>query len=354
MAIRNSASEGMNETEDFVEAIAERASSVLSTSGAREETFCIGELPFTLVGSPTTQKRLGRAFLHGRDVPPTHLKRFHRLIVPDGTSVDALPPKPPWVAADYSPHGTVGRYSSQDVRFAFEVETSSLIVYNFAKNASHTWLPSILQLPAWATASPFRIVLSWLCNLHGMQIVHGAGLAIDNKAVLLAGKGGSGKSTTALACMLAGWAYLGDDYCAVEPAAGQVHLVYRTAKITKATLTLLPALAPWVANPHQMIADKGVLFLEADSVRLLASAELSASLLPHVGAERVSKLYPATRAEAIRAILPNTVMQLMGGTTATPRLIMQLAHSLPAFHLSLGTDLASIPDTIASRLSSFV
>jgi hypothetical protein len=353
MAICNPIRQGMTEIESFIEAVTERASLVLSTLGAREQTFHIGQLPFTLVGSSVTQDRLGRAFLNIRE-PLAALKCLHRLVVWDGTAQEALPPKPPWEATDYTPLGIVGRYSNQDVRFAFDAEISSLIVHNFVDNASHTWLPSIVQLPTWATAAPFRIVLSWLCNLHGMQIVHGAGISIDNKAVLLAGKGGSGKSTTALACALAGWAYLGDDYCAVEPAAGKIHLVYRTAKVTTATVTLLPSLAAWVPNPEQTIVEKETIFLEADHVSLLPSAELSAILLPHIGVERVSKIYPATRYEAIRAILPNTVMQLMGGTTATPRLIMQLAHSLPAFHLSLGTDLISLPDTIASQLSSVV
>jgi hypothetical protein len=189
MAICNPTSEGMTEAGGFVEAVTERAYAALSTLEAREATFYIGGLPFTLIGSPATQDRLGRAFLNGREATSTRsLKCLHRLVVWDGTAQDALPPKPPWDATDYSPLGIVGRYSNQDVRFAFDVETNSLIVYNFAKNTSHTWLPSIVQLPAWATTSPFRIVLSWLCNLHGMQIVHGAGLAMANKAVLLAGK----------------------------------------------------------------------------------------------------------------------------------------------------------------------
>jgi hypothetical protein len=127
-------------------------------------------------------------------------------------------------------------------------------------------------------------------------------------------------------------------------------LVYRTAKVTTTTLTLLPSLAPWITNPEQINVEKGIAFLEPDHVRLLPSATLSAILLPHVGGERISKIYPATRAEAIKAILPNTVMQLMGGTSATPRLILQLTHNLPAFHLSLGTDLTSVTEAIASLL----
>src|SRR5262249_59891041 len=119
MAICNPTREGMTEIESFVEAITERASSVLS-SGAREQTFYIGELPFTLIGSPATQDRLGRAFLNGRELLEGAPKFFHRLAIWDGTTQQAMPPKPPWDERDYSPFGIVRRYSNRDVRFAFD------------------------------------------------------------------------------------------------------------------------------------------------------------------------------------------------------------------------------------------
>ena len=339
----------MTKAEAFAEAVAQRASSALSTSGLQERHFYIGNLPVTLVGNAVMQDILGRAFLSAPELPP-NLLTGHRLVAWDGTAPSALPPEPPWQAPDYTAFGVVERYSNEAIRFAFDVETSSLITCDFVDDASYIWLPSIAQLPEWATAAPFRIVLSWLCNRHHMQIVHGAAVAIEGKAALLAGKGGLGKSTTALACALAGWTYLGDDYCAVEPAAGKVHMVYRTAKVTISTLRMLPSLADWTVNQEEPGAEKCVIFLQTDDVVLARSAELSAILLPHQSGERSTKIYPATRAEAIKAILPNTVMQLMGGTSVTPRLIMELAHSLPAFHLALGTDLSSLTDTIASWL----
>ena len=249
----------MTKAEAFAEAVAQRASSALSTSGLQERHFYIGNLPVTLVGNAVMQDILGRAFLSAPGLPPNP-STGHRLVVWDGTSPSALPPEPPWQATDYTAFGVVERYSNEAIRFAFDVETSSLITCDFGDDTSYTWLPSIAQLPEWAMAAPFRIVLSWLCNRHHMQIVHGAAVAIEDKAVLLAGKGGSGKSTTALACALAGWIYLGDDYCAVEPAAGKVHMVYRTAKVTISTLKMLPSLADWIVNRNELGAEKSVIF----------------------------------------------------------------------------------------------
>jgi glycogen(starch) synthase len=71
---------------------------------------------------------------------------------------------------------------------------------------------------------------------------------------------------------------------------------------------------------------------------------------PFVEAGAPTRLFPATRQEAIRAILPSTIGQLMGGTSASPGLIMELVRSTPAFHLTLGGDFKIVPDTIATQL----
>jgi hypothetical protein len=144
--------------------------------------------------------------------------------------------------------------------------------------------------------------------------------------------------------------YLGDDYCAVEPSAGKVHMVYRTAKLSRPTLDMMPSLAGAIVNGDRLDEEKGVVFFEQGEVSLARSAEIAAILLPRVGDGVSTTLYPATRSEAIKAILPSTICGLMGGTSATPRLIMELVRSVPAFHLMLGTDLKAVTDTIASRL----
>ena len=125
-------------------------------------------------------------------------------------------------------------------------------------------------------------------------------------------------------------------------------MVYQTAKLFRPTLDMLPALRYWIDNRDRLDAEKGVLFLSSDHMRLARSAELSAIVLPRVGIETSAKLYPATRARSVKAILPSTIGGLMGGTSITPRLIMELVRSVPAFHLALGTDLASVVDSIIS------
>jgi hypothetical protein len=340
----------MTAAEAFADDVARRASSALSPE-TRSEVFSIGAVAFELVASRAPDAWLGGAFPRMTQHPGDKVAP-HRLSVWDGTDAASAPPDRPWGPSAHEPLGVVAAFSNDNVRCAFDLHTSSLIVYNYLRNSYYCWFPRIAELPAWAKASPFRVALSWLCNLHGVQIVHGAAVAVDGKAVLLAGSGGSGKSTTALACAISGMSYLGDDYCAVEPAAGKVHMVYRTAKVLGSTLAMLPSLAPWLVNGDRLGVEKGVMFLDSSQVALARSAQLSAILLPRLGRGARARLTPATRNEALAAVLPSTIGGLMGGTSATPRAIMQLVRSAPAFHLELGADLESVVGVVASQLAA--
>jgi hypothetical protein len=341
----------MMDGEGFAIAVSERASSVLSRASARTSEFAIGPFAFTLTAPAGSDETwMGRAFLPRRapDTAPEH-----SLFAWDGVTADNLPPPRPWKMTAPWPLGVVASHSNDVVRCAYDFHTDSLIVSHFTDNRSYTWFPDIAALPPWAKASPFRFPLSWMCNRRGIQIVHGASVAINGRAVLLAGNGGAGKSTTALACALAGFEYLGDDYCAVEPAAGKVHLVYRTAKLFQRTLALLPSLEDRVDNLDRIVVEKGVMFLNPHDVKLRPSAELTAILLPRVCDDGgPPRLLPASRDETIKAVLPSTIGGLMGGTSVTPRLILEMVRSVPAYHLLLGPDINAVTDAVATRLEA--
>jgi hypothetical protein len=339
--------------ECFVDALALRARSALSETVARREIFSIGTVTFELA-APNCEPGnwLGNAFLSDASDAMQNCEPMHRLYAWDGTSPRVIPPARPWGPADHEPLGVVSTYSNENVRCAFDIHTSALIAYDFRHETSFSWFPSIGRLPAWARASPFRVPLSWLLNLNGHQIVHGAAVSMGGHAVILTGAGGSGKSTTALACALAGMGYLGDDYCSVEPTSGQVHMVYRTAKVLPTTLALLPALESWLVNSHRISVEKGVIFLKPSNVELVRSSALAAILLPRLSAGRQTRLSHASRSDTVRAILPSTIDGLMGGTAASLKAILQLVQNVPAFHLELGSDLDAVIDAVAKCMAS--
>ncbi|HET6618828.1 MAG TPA: hypothetical protein VFG64_02740 [Dongiaceae bacterium] len=344
MAIRGAAAGKVSLAVDFAGQVAGRAHAALARAPARR--FSIGGAQFDILTSPLGHEQLSRAFLQGGRGQVR--EGVHSIFVWDGTDPRVGPPHRPWGETGHEPLGVVAAYSDSRIRCAFDIHTSSLIVHDRERHCSYTWYPDIASLPAWAKASPFRIPLSWLLNRHEMQMVHGAAVAIDGSAVLLAGAGGSGKSTTALACALAGMGYLGDDYCAVDPQRRTVHMIYRTAKAFPRTLGMLPRLNRLVVNADRITEEKGVIFFEADDLNLIHSAGLAAILLPRISIDGRTAVTPASRADAMRALLPSTVGGLMGGTGFTPKALLKLVHDIPVFTMDLGTDLAAVIDAVSS------
>ena len=328
----------------FASSVAERAQAALAVAPSRR--FSIGDARFDLVASATGHDHLSRALPQidtGRNDVTSHA-----MSVWDGTDPQVSPPSRPWGARGHEPLGVVADYSDIRVRCAFDVHTSSLIVYDREAHRSYTWYPAIQALPTWAKASPVRITLSWLLNQFAMQMVHGAAVSIRGRAVLLAGSGGSGKSTTALVCALAGMGFLGDDYCAIDPARSTVHMVYRTAKALANTLKMVPRLQQWVVNPDEIMNEKAILFFDSADLDLVNTADLVAILLSRVSPDGRTRIVAASRTDAMRALLPSTIGGLMGGTEFTPRALLRLVQELPSFTIDLGTDIDSVTDAVSS------
>ena len=74
-------------------------------------------------------------------------------------------------------------------------------------------------------------------------MVHAAAVGDESGGVLLVGRGGSGKSTTALSCLGTQVGYLADDYCLVEMVEGpRVHSLYTSGKANRGSIARLPRL----------------------------------------------------------------------------------------------------------------
>jgi hypothetical protein len=210
-------------------------------------------------------------------------------------------------------------------------------------------------LPYWEVGSPFRAILhSWL-SAAGLQFVHGGAVGDSGSGVLLAGRGGSGKSTTTLLCLNDGMDYAGDDYCAVDCNAPiYIHSLYNTAKLLPRDLERFPELHKRIWNPQSLVEnspDKATFFLsDLAPERMSSGFTLRALLIPRVSGERDTYLTPCGPAAALAAIAPSTVAQLPSAGQADMDRMAELASKLPAHILHLGSDLAQIPDVVRSAL----
>ena len=194
-----------------------------------------------------------------------------------------------------------------------------------------------------------RSILHWSLRHDPLQAIHAGAVGNANGGVLIAGKSGSGKSTTTLACLTSGLLYAGDDYVLADIAAEPyVHSLYSTAKLVPDNCDRFPQLRPLVSNPDKLHEQKALIYLrETFPPALSADFPLRAILLPRVTGLPDTKLAKAGAMDAFRAIAPTTLLHLTRATDEAARKISALCRSLPVYWLDAGTDLTQIPQVIA-------
>ena len=217
------------------------------------------------------------------------------------------------------------------------------------------WIPDAASTPYEDRSGTFRAILSWWMAAHGRQFVHGAAIGDARGGVLVVGKSGSGKSTTALSCLMAGFDYVGDDYCLLDPGVPPVvHSLFGSAKLHAHHIERFPQLADLVTNPARLEIEKGV-FLLGDHIpeRLVASLTVRAVLVPSVVGHGPTEMLPLSSPRALAALAPSTLLQLSATRNEALARMAALVRSVPAFELRLGEKIDDIPmviDRLLGRL----
>ena len=212
------------------------------------------------------------------------------------------------------------------------------------------------SLPEWELAAPLRQLFAWGMASAGRTVVHGAAVGDHDGVVLLAGAGGSGKSSTALSCFLAGMGYIGDDYVALTLEGGRpmAHALFGTAKVLPHEL-LLADPSGWLL-PHLLRqgggGDERVVVLPGRGApeRMLPGAPIRAVVVP--AAAPPAGLTTISAAEALRCVAPSSLFQLADAGADELRALSQLVRSLPCYRLGLRPDRGANPPVIASLLEA--
>jgi hypothetical protein len=331
---------------------AEAAARAEASSDRLDRDFLIAGLRARLsFCGPALVEPLTRALAH-LSVPPTDAAADLHLTLWDGASTGVKAPAPPWSTDDYVRRGEVRDYHDERYRTAFSIPGTILMLYDAELRRGFYWTRDASGLPSYEVGAPCRTQLGWWLSGRDRQPVHAAAVGTARGCVLLAGKGGAGKSNTALSSLAAGLSYLSDDYCVIgaeQPAV--VYALYRTGKVLDGDLRRVEPLVRFVVNPGRS-ADEKALFIFDDRLarQLPASLPLKAILIPRVVAAGPTALRPATAAEALLAIAPSTTSLMPYAGSEVLRNLSRVVRHAAAFHLDLGRDPA--PPVIAALLES--
>ena len=246
-------------------------------------------------------------------------------------------------------------YNDHRIRSAFHLGPDILSLLDMQQNLALYWVMDASQVPYYERGSPLQTILNWWAATHGHQYVHAGAVGTEAGGLLLAGKGGCGKSTAALACLDSHLKYASDDYSlvSIDPVP-RVYSLYNTAKLKGIEdIQRFPLLAPMISNVDRLNEEKAMLFLhEHRPEKIVSGFPLRAILLPLFTGKPETKLHPAKSVAALRALAPSTILQLPGAGQGAFRLMSDLVKQLPCYILETGTEIARIPEVIVSLLNS--
>jgi hypothetical protein len=291
------------------------------------------------------------------EAPAPHVAPALTICLWDSASTGATPPAPAWEASGLeSIRGEVVGYN--DERFSTAIFNNlgrnTLSVLDRESNLALFWVPDEQALPMWEIGGPLRSILHWWMGDHGRRMVHAGAVGTPSGGVLLAGRGGVGKSTTTLSCLLSGLLYLGDDYVLLSAESGpSVHSLYSSAKLSHDSFRWFPQLLPAVSSQPGAEDEEKALLLLRDHFgdQIVTSLPLCATLIPRVTGLARTRLKRASAAASLMALAPSTIFQLPSGGRAVFQQIAQVIEQVPSYFLELGRDVHEVPRVILQLLS---
>ena len=257
---------------------------------------------------------------------------------------------PPWKESQFTQEQEhLGNDGFLGVYIAGE---ESLNFYDPTTQTGYFFVHDAERLPDWATGAPFRTILHWFLSEHNIHLFHGAVVGLGGKGILLTAKGGSGKSTTALACLLAGMDYLSDDYAAITATnTSTAYSLYHSAKVTYHGLTLFPELKEKVWNKNFHDPEKGIIFLgDFFPEQIKTISELRAILIPKITGKE-TRIVPASKMQALLAIAPTTLLQLPWAETSKVSAFKSIIEKLPCYFLELGPEIRKNSEVVKEFLA---
>lgn len=208
------------------------------------------------------------------------------------------------------------------------------------------------RLPYWERSAPLRHVIHWWMTRYDIQQLHSSAVGDREGAVLVVGRSGSGKSTTALACASSGLTYLGDDYVLVStPPEPRVFSTFCSGKLTGEQVERFPHLAPAVTNAGSLAQEKALVYLtDVPQCAVATSLPLLAVLVPVIAGGQETSVQPLRRAAAMAALAPSTVVEVFTAGGDGLARMRRIVEAVPCFSLRLGRQLDLIGPAVRHLL----
>lgn len=241
-------------------------------------------------------------------------------------------------------------YNRDTLHILYNDESKVLTAIDTQSAEAYYYMPELDRMPYYEKAAPMRMIFHHWAQVNGMILVHGACIGIGGKGLLLAGKGGTGKSTTAISAVLSGFDYIGDDYVLADPTDQTIHSLYGSSKIRWDVTKILPFAGTLTVNRREE-DEKGIFFLSGtEKFSMSKSLSLKAVILPSIGGGQLSTYSQTNMIEGLLSLAASTIFQMPGSGKETLNAISGLLKGVPVYRMSLSPD----TDEINSKLREII
>jgi hypothetical protein len=336
----------------FVDQLRDVSSQAAAAAGGFDDVW------LELAGRPVLLRFAGEALSDQLLPALAHLRTEPRqdaaLVVRiwDSASTSSPAPAPHWGRDDFREYGVIRGFFGDGFYTVFELGPNALNVVDAEGGEAFFWVRSADAIGLPERGAPLRTLFNlWLAG-EDVQLVHGGAVGHPDGCILLVGRSGAGKTSTALACLDSDMGHIGEDYCLVS--AGDpptVASLYSSAKVDAAAIPRLPEAGELVASMPLKEGDKALLDIHRNRPeKMMRSAPLKAVAVPRITGRSETTVQPSSAGVALAAVAPSTILQLPGNGPPAMRLLSSVVQSVPCLYLDVGTDPSLIAPAIEGIL----
>jgi hypothetical protein len=326
------------------------AATDLAMSGPETSShlFDIADVPVSVeFASPATSSIVLPALRHLEDLGTAAVRPEVRLQVWDSASAGVPMPPPPVPRSTFTDRGDLVGFGNGRHLVAFHWSEFSVCILDRETGRGVYWVQDVGNLPYWTRSAPLRTLLHWILMDRGRHLVHGAVVGDEAGAVLLVGRGGSGKSSTALRCLAAGMRFLGDDYVAIAADPPRAYSLFSTAKLAPSQRWPTGRLL----MPPGPDDEKVVLALDSPGAQPARQLPLSALATLRFGAGEASAVEAVNPSTLLHAATFTTLAQLPHAGAPLHRMMCDLLAQVPTARIRLGRSPESVVSTVRSLVA---
>ena len=218
-------------------------------------------------------------------------------------------PSPCWTYRQCDNKGYVIDADAEQKFIQVDLEQGQLKAIDLTIKLGIYYIPDTSCIPSWEFYSPLKSFFSFFCLSKHKLLVHAGSLVFtpNNNAILLVGRGGTGKSTAVLQGIKQGYKTCGDDYVIVCLKLKRIIALYATIKIQPGFITIPEKICQTELeiNPDNK---KHIIFINTHNF-LQKSSVLSAIYYLNKNTDQ-HKLTQLSKAKALTHLAVSTILQI--------------------------------------------